>query len=90
MYSRVESLFLEDSRARFADFGSRSLALHDGFVQNEAALKERVTRFMDASNEPLVGAPSNVCIGSCLLPIYVYMSTSFTEFCIVGVCITDF
>lgn len=48
MYARAEASFLEDTRARFADFGSRTLALHDGFVQNEAALKERVTRFMDA------------------------------------------
>ncbi|KAH0371843.1 hypothetical protein KCU65_g1562, partial [Aureobasidium melanogenum] len=48
MYARTEASFLEDTRARFADFGSRTLALHDGFVQNEAALKERVTRFMDA------------------------------------------
>lgn len=48
MYARAEASFLEDTRAKFADFGSRTLALHDGFVQNEAALKERVTRFMDA------------------------------------------
>ncbi|KAG9743620.1 hypothetical protein KCU73_g8359, partial [Aureobasidium melanogenum] len=48
MYARAEASFLEDTRAKFADFGSRALALHDGFVQNEAALKERVTRFMDA------------------------------------------
>lgn len=48
MYARAEASFLEDTRAVFADFGSRTLALHDGFVQNEAALKERVTRFMDA------------------------------------------
>ncbi|KAG9669910.1 hypothetical protein KCU99_g6632, partial [Aureobasidium melanogenum] len=48
MYARAEASFLEDTRAKFADFGSRTLALHHGFVQNEAALKERVTRFMDA------------------------------------------
>ncbi|CAD0112177.1 unnamed protein product, partial [Aureobasidium uvarum] len=32
MYTLAEASFLEDTRAMFADFGSRTLALHEGVV----------------------------------------------------------
>ncbi|KAI5212578.1 hypothetical protein AUEXF2481DRAFT_697541 [Aureobasidium subglaciale EXF-2481] len=48
MYARIEVKFLEDTRAKSADFGLRILALHDSFLQTEIELKERVNKFMDA------------------------------------------